>query len=259
MLSQRCLCAVVALFLVLIPDAYSYEGHFWSVDRSGEALPKEYKLQGPAYAILSPNLSERTLPTGATDLVRFFNQAAGRHFWTINPEEMLGQSGWQREGTVGYVFREQAKGTVPLYRWDHPEHGHFWSTEKSEEANLPGWRYNAVACFVYPKDHTSSNTLTMYRFFTPVPPSSAIDCKVKGFTGCGAVCTVSAPVHYAQLVLLFKAMKKAGVSECRARAISMSGTALAAAVAEYEFGELAGVVASLVGQACGPCAVDEAY
>jgi hypothetical protein len=53
-------------------------------------------------------------------LMRFRHKVLGTHFYTADPAEskLLADSGeWESEGITGYVFRQQAKGTVPLYRY----------------------------------------------------------------------------------------------------------------------------------------------
>jgi len=110
---------------------------------------------------------------GIVPLHRYFNIYNGDHFYTTNWGEVgNGRWGYRYEGKATYVFSYQHPGTVPLYRWFNPFIGdHFYSinvdsgdTQRPDQPwttsfsgrrrgwrNGPGWRYEGVQCYVFPR------------------------------------------------------------------------------------------------------------
>jgi len=101
-------------------------------------------------------------------LLRYWNAAAGDHFYTTDPNELgNGNYGWALEGVQCYAFPQQVPGTVPLYRYWNPNGAdHFYTTDRGElGAGNYGWGYEGIQCYVYPQP--SPNAVPLYRYWNP--------------------------------------------------------------------------------------------
>src|SRR5436309_1355448 len=102
-----------------------------------------------AYSTFEPTRTAAAPPpVTASPLYSFYQAASDFHFYTADPVERANLSkvpGWKEYGSMGYVFRQQVAGTVPLYRLTKEEFGgtnHFYTIDKSEADNAVqnlGW------------------------------------------------------------------------------------------------------------------------
>lgn len=111
-------------------------------------------------------------------LYSFYYAAADFHFYTANPDERASlkqQPGWKEYGQMGYVFREQVPGTIPLYRLSKMEFGganHFYTIDKKEANSAAGmgWTPEGVCCYV--SKTPVEGTVPLYRLYKGVNASS---------------------------------------------------------------------------------------
>lgn len=110
-------------------------------------------------------------------LYSFYYAAADFHFYTANPDERASlkqQPGWKEYGQMGYVFREQVPGTIPLYRLVKAEFGganHFYTIDKKEADSAAGmgWTFEGVCCYV--SKTPVEGTVPLYRLYKAVHTS----------------------------------------------------------------------------------------
>jgi hypothetical protein len=113
------------------------------------------------------------LPTaGRRALYRFYNTAAGTHFYTVSEREQASVTAnlftYQFEGVAYYVSPSPAVGAAPIYRFYHAGTGtHFYTISLAERdaviAALPAYQYEGVAFYAFPGQ--SANTAPVYRFY----------------------------------------------------------------------------------------------
>ena len=108
-------------------------------------------------------------------LYRFYQAASDFHFYTADPVERANVSkmaGWKEYQQMGFVYREQVPGTVPLYRLAKSEFGgsnHFYTIDKKEADNASqnlGWTFEGIACYV--SKTPVAGTLPFYRLYKAV-------------------------------------------------------------------------------------------
>jgi hypothetical protein len=133
-----------------------------------------------ASATLTPSHTEAAAspafaPVTAVPFYRFYQPGYGYHFYTADPDEraaLKGQPGWVEEQQEGYVFRQYAPGTVPLYRVvkggvdGGVEHFYTINPAEVDAAKPGGWKTEGVACFVSPTQ--IAGTMPLYRLYKPV-------------------------------------------------------------------------------------------
>lgn len=119
-------------------------------------------------------VSPALAPVTASPLYRFYNNSCDYHFYTADPDERANQKkqGWTEEQMVGYVFRQPAPGTAPLYRLHKYLGGcdsYFYTLNKSEADNAAqnlAWTFEGVACYVSPVQ--IAGTAPLYRLYKPL-------------------------------------------------------------------------------------------
>jgi hypothetical protein len=67
---------------------------------------------------------------------------------------------FRSEGIVGHVFVEQRPGTVPLYRWLHPQDGSHYYTTFPNAPDRPNSVSEGISCHIY--DHPVPATAALY-------------------------------------------------------------------------------------------------
>jgi hypothetical protein len=67
---------------------------------------------------------------------------------------------FRSEGIVGHVFVEQRPGTVPLYRWLHPQDGSHYYTTFPNAPDRPNSVSEGISCHIY--DHPVHLTAALY-------------------------------------------------------------------------------------------------
>lgn len=95
-----------------------------------------------------------------TDRVMMYEyvNSNGNYFCTVHTDE-LDSYGYQRIGTYGYVYRYQAKGTIPLYSYKSPYNNDhtFTLTRDDQHYKNEGYNYFHIECYV---PNVSSNNAT---------------------------------------------------------------------------------------------------
>lgn len=111
----------------------------------------------PAPPALPSNIA--SCSNGAAPFYRLNKIAGpdGDHFYTMSGEERnnaITQFGYMYEGVAGFLFPNQAAGTVPLYRlWSGPAMDHFYTISADERDNavkVHGYTYEGVAGYMHP-------------------------------------------------------------------------------------------------------------
>src|ERR1044071_6666824 len=90
------------------------------------------------------------------------------HFYCLDPAgELAPASGYEREGTTGFVFTSQQSGTVALHRWFHPTvEDHFYTTDPNGElAPQSGYNYEGVSCFIFTGN--PAGAVPLFRWYNP--------------------------------------------------------------------------------------------
>jgi hypothetical protein len=67
---------------------------------------------------------------------------------------------FRSEGIVGHVFTELRPGTIPLYRWLHPQDGSHYYTTIPNAPDRPNSVGEGTSCHIY--DHPSPGTVALY-------------------------------------------------------------------------------------------------
>lgn len=100
-------------------------------------------------------------PAGTFYFLRYYQQSTGDHFYTIFYGELgCGAGGYVAEGIEGFIFQNQATGTVPVYRYRSDTYGDHFYTLVSGSYNtyvsegISGYAYNTqipgtVPIYVY--------------------------------------------------------------------------------------------------------------
>ena len=112
-----------------------------------------YIYEGEAFNVYQSQIS------GSLPVYRFFNNATGGHFYTIQEAEkdkILSQyPHFIYEGKAFYAYTTQEEGTVPVYRFLNQVTGtHFYTPKESEKTKLMTlysnvWTYEKVAFYAY--------------------------------------------------------------------------------------------------------------
>lgn len=105
---------------------------------------------------------------GRVPLYRYWNNAAGDHFYTTNWGELGGgRQGWAYEGVQCLIAPASAPGLVPLFRyWNAAASDHFYTTNWSElGGGRHGWAYEGVQGWVSPT--AQPGALPLYRYWNP--------------------------------------------------------------------------------------------
>ncbi|KAG8846054.1 hypothetical protein FRB96_002095 [Tulasnella sp. 330] len=101
----------------------------------------------------------QTLIEHLPDSVQLFRLwGRGEHFYTSDENEAnsVKSLGFNIEGVVGYVYKSQKEGTVPLYRsYNGQSNDHFYTVDAGEKDRALGlWGFERIECYVYPSDYT---------------------------------------------------------------------------------------------------------
>jgi hypothetical protein len=105
-------------------------------------------------------------------LHRFYNTAAGAHFYTASDRErasvMASLFTYRLDGIAYYVHPSPGAGTAPIHRFYHAASGtHFYTISVAERdaviASLPAYRYEGVGFYAFP--HHAAGTAPVYRFY----------------------------------------------------------------------------------------------
>ena len=130
--------------------------HFYTANSSVEYLKENsYKLENPNYFTAYQSQVDET-----TALYRAFYPPNGSHILTTNFNEYnsLPNSGWQQEGTVGYVGENSSSflNAIPIYRSFNSTTGDFlFSKYYSEATTASGYNYEGIAFYVPNPDNKS--------------------------------------------------------------------------------------------------------
>ncbi|MEN3281389.1 MAG: hypothetical protein V7607_2529 [Solirubrobacteraceae bacterium] len=101
-------------------------------------------------------------PGSGADLLELYRLfGPGGHFYTTSAAEAdaVSHSGWQIEGSAGYLHATANGSTVPLFRLSGPGAAHFYTTSESERdamAAQPLWKFEAGIGYAYPTAHAGS-------------------------------------------------------------------------------------------------------
>ena len=165
-------CIVILVTSVMSSGlGISAESHFWTVDRSGEALDKTvWVFEGVAGRVFPENSDE----AGTVPVYRWYSPGESAHFWTTDiAGELLNKTSWHLEGVAFRAFPNQAPNTIPLYRWVSSE-GHFWTTDPNGESlPQPQWRREGPAAWIY-SDTDISGTVQLNRWHVDPQPASGV-------------------------------------------------------------------------------------
>lgn len=101
------------------------------------------------------------------NLYRYGNSSIQNHFYTIDKHDVQHTSGYNFVRIEGQVFSSGRPGTVPLYRYYRTQtYKHFYTTDWNELRNGSGdYRYEGVACYVFPRDRQYPGTIPLYRYY----------------------------------------------------------------------------------------------
>ena len=132
-----------------IDDAERCEGDFWRFEEDAWWVPTTpASAITPAQDVCALNDSEGDSNTNTGDtpmpVYRFWNSAAGDHFYTIDPakrQELINASQWADEGIAFYAFSEQKPGTAPVYYFEFTNDGNHYYTMDPEAS---AWLKNAA-------------------------------------------------------------------------------------------------------------------
>jgi hypothetical protein len=109
---------------------------------------------------------------GSGALYRFFNTAAGTHFYTVSDKERASITAdlftYRLDGVAYYVYPSPEAGTAPIYRFHQTATGtHFYTISRAERdavmATLPAYRYEGVAFYAFPEP--AAGTVPVYRLY----------------------------------------------------------------------------------------------
>jgi hypothetical protein len=132
-------------------------------------------FNGAPFSVFVPNTAtappSKTLTINNVQITayafyRYFNSAAGDHFYTANYGELgPGRGGYLLEGVQAYIPLQQYPGTIPLYRyWSLQGTDHFYTTNFSElGSGGSGYTYEGIAGYVYPTQ--AAGTVPLYRYW----------------------------------------------------------------------------------------------
>jgi hypothetical protein len=119
---------------------------------------------GPVLSALGVTLCSAA--TGA--FYRYWHQASGDHFYTMNFAELgNGRGGYTLDGVQCRIQPSPVAGTVPLHRYWNPRvTDHFYTTGFDELGmGRFGWGYEGVAGFVWPTQ--VPGTIPLHRYWNP--------------------------------------------------------------------------------------------
>jgi hypothetical protein len=105
-------------------------------------------------------------PSQMVPLYRYWNGAAGDHFYTTSWSELgTGRNGWAYEGVQCYVSSTARPGTAALHRyWNAGATDHFYTTNWAElGSGRYGWAYEGVQCYVPVQQQ--AGTVPLYRYW----------------------------------------------------------------------------------------------
>ena len=105
-------------------------------------------------------------PSQTVPLYRYWNGAAGDHFYTTSWSELgTGRNGWAYEGVQCYVHATARPGTAALYRyWNAGAADHFYTTSWAElGSGRYGWAYEGIQCYVPVQQQ--AGTVPLYRYW----------------------------------------------------------------------------------------------
>ncbi len=139
-------------------------GHFYTIDIAERdklinLYPDVWEYEGPAFYAYAPG----DQPAGTAPVYRFWSDALGGHFYTIDATERdklidLYADVWEDEGAVYYVYAEDERPAEaqPVYRfWSDMLGHHFYTVSAGERDKLIDlypdvWTYESVAWYAYP-------------------------------------------------------------------------------------------------------------
>ena len=106
-----------------------------------------------------------------TPLYRYWNSIISDHFYTTNPSEPVGLTGYNYEGVQSYIYQYEIPGSVALYCYWQPDNGdHFYTTQWKElgtnrerDVDLHGYVNEGIAGYCMPQ--WKSQTVALTHFF----------------------------------------------------------------------------------------------
>jgi hypothetical protein len=135
------------------------DDHLYSLDESETGYP--YRKEGVACLVLAA----KTI--GALPLWRF-RSPQGLHFYTTNPDELLGEH-YIGEGACGWVLTSPPGGPQPFYRSYSPvTGGHLYTLSIAEHdaaSKNSGYRGDGIACFIWPDGAQPTHTVKLSRAY----------------------------------------------------------------------------------------------
>jgi len=90
---------------------------------------------------------------GTVPVRRYYNNSTMDHMYSIdgNEEATLSGLGYNYEEIMGYAYTTQVPGTIPVYRYNSPTHGHFFTIDFNELSyGNQEYSYEGVAFYVFP-------------------------------------------------------------------------------------------------------------
>lgn len=125
---------------------------------------QQFRTTGGASAETSGATSGDKVP-----LYRAYSPGTGSHLFTTNYQEYrTAVTGtYKDEGIAGYVLKNQAPGTEPLYRMTNASHDHFYTNNANERAQAisSGYRDEGIAGYIATTQQPG--TVPLYRLVNP--------------------------------------------------------------------------------------------
>jgi hypothetical protein len=161
------------LFLLLLPiiataQQCPSQSHFWTNVSEGEGVMKEPTCWHPEAIVFSWSSIQKG---GMVALYRYCDSKTGYFFYTTNLAEgdalIKAVPTYKKQGRCGWVApnSSSAPGTIPVYRFSHPDGRWFYTTNKKGEiAPEAGYMPNGPAFCVW---SPGAQDMNIVRFYSP--------------------------------------------------------------------------------------------
>jgi hypothetical protein len=137
--------------------------------RNGQRGGGGYEFQTVLGYALTPDFGPgndaRIVNARPYEFMRYVNPATNDHMYTADPDQLGdGDDGYVRDGVAGGIFRDRARGTVPLYRyWNERSKDHIYTTRFSDLwFGKDGYEYVGVEGYVFAEEQRGTRALHRY-------------------------------------------------------------------------------------------------